>query len=472
MKQDLLYILSIMIAALLLILLCLDQGHRWGGDFSMYIHQGLTLFTNASDQLYELSCRSKEIGTQAAPPFYGIGFPLVLYLPLKLFGLDLYSLKIWNALFFIFSIPLMYSIFKKRWKDDNLLLFSTLLILASHPYYLFFSDNVLSEFSYLFFSLIIFVLWDKLEKNPNCILFALLGFVCAFSYSIRSFGLLLVVSSFLFFFIIRKKMSLVHFLSFLFSCFGLFTILNLCYPSTGGDYFNIVMGGDLKHNVMESCKYYYHEIGFFPFFVLRKVEWVGKEFILFFSFLIQFFLFAKGIVASAEKRRDFHWMVYVFSFFGFLLIWPFRSYRFILPVYPFFYYFVFNGVRVILQDKEYKKEIFLLVCILMSIQSMIFACFAFFKLDSNQAYTPDAVEVYTWIENNTEEEELIVFFKPRVLRLFTQRNAFSFRDKEKMKSSGADYYLEWKRNGKIPLDGKFNKKYENDSFVLYEIEKE
>jgi len=86
------------------------------------------------------------------------------------------------------------------------------------------------------------------------------------------------------------------------------------------------------------------------------------------------------------------------------------------------------------------------------------------------AYSQDAVELYRYIQENTETDCTIAFFAPRALYLNTQRvavrpgvNGHSIDE--------ADYYLQYLSVGDYPVDtppdGGFSRCFENNEFVLY-----
>lgn len=87
------------------------------------------------------------------------------------------------------------------------------------------------------------------------------------------------------------------------------------------------------------------------------------------------------------------------------------------------------------------------------------------------AYSQDAVEIYRYIQEETDETDVIAFFAPRALYLNTQRVALR-PGVNGHSAEEADYYLEYLSVGNYPVDRPpeegFLLCFENSQFRLYE----
>jgi len=124
-------------------------------------------------------------------------------------------------------------------------------------------------------------------------------------------------------------------------------------------------------------------------------------------------------------KRDLH----IISFLSMVLIiyifWPFEHVmRFLFPLIPFLLYFLIEGVQYLAKRVNMRHSIWILFLIvgLMSFRG-VKSSIEFSKVDSNEAYSEEMQDMYQFISQNVSENELIGFEKPRVLRLFTDRNA-------------------------------------------------
>jgi hypothetical protein len=94
----------------------------------------------------------------------------------------------------------------------------------------------------------------------------------------------------------------------------------------------------------------------------------------------------------------------------------------------------------------------------------------------NGPFDPFSIETYEYIKNNTPPESVIVFFKPRAMRLMTGRDALALTECERVPEG--DYLALSKKVGenlqipperikecKLPLD----KVFENRRFLVYQV---
>jgi hypothetical protein len=86
------------------------------------------------------------------------------------------------------------------------------------------------------------------------------------------------------------------------------------------------------------------------------------------------------------------------------------------------------------------------------------------------------METYKFIKNNTPSDSVIVFFKPRAMRLMTDRNALALTECERIPEG--DYVALSKKVGEnlqIPPEQidecnlPLHKVFENRRFVVYEV---
>ncbi len=92
-----------------------------------------------------------------------------------------------------------------------------------------------------------------------------------------------------------------------------------------------------------------------------------------------------------------------------------------------------------------------------------------------EAYDNDALNVYDFIKSHTKQSDVIIFFKPRVLYLNTNRLSFTTSDTKRLKE--ADYVLYYKQSYSFLPESSIDSSalseiYKNDSFILYKINKD
>jgi hypothetical protein len=169
-----------------------------------------------------------------------------------------------------------------------------------------------------------------------------------------------------------------------------------------------------------------------------------------------------------------------------MLLWPeWQGPRFIFPLLPIFIYFAFQGISTVINKMPEKY---------LSLGKGAFYVFwlavigVFLFASSNQAYTnikdnrkingpfdPFSMDVYNYIKAKTPPDSVIVFYKPRAMRLFTDRDTLMSTECDRLKL-GNYVVLNYKAdNSQIPPDeiGKcglgLQKVFENQKFIVYEI---
>ena len=153
---------------------------------------------------------------------------------------------------------------------------------------------------------------------------------------------------------------------------------------------------------------------------------------------------------------------------------------------PFFIYFALQGINLIIDTvEENQKAIFwkgASACLLLIV--IIFAyntgSNAYSNLLNNREingpFDPYSIATYDFIKNETLPESVIVFFKPRAMRLMTDRDALALTECNRMLEG--DYLALSKKVGenlqipperihkcKLPLERVF----QNRRFIVYQV---
>ena len=133
-------------------------------------------------------------------------------------------------------------------------------------------------------------------------------------------------------------------------------------------------------------------------------------------------------------------LIYVILTLVLYIIWPSRQgLRFLFPVLPFYLYFVFIGFSAVTHKYNYfsirafrrisltRTRVMSAVLVILIFQSswLIYKN-VLRERDGGPNYGPytnDAKEMFTFVRQNVQQNEVVVFIKPRVMRLFTDRDS-------------------------------------------------
>jgi hypothetical protein len=204
---------------------------------------------------------------------------------------------------------------------------------------------------------------------------------------------------------------------------------------------------------------------------------------LFFGIFVVLFLI--GLVT--RFKADLLFALYVALYLIVLWTWPeWQGYRFLFPMLPFFVYFAVQGIKATLAKvSENQKSIVQIGAYAYLL--LIAALFAYnagwnaygnlrANREINGPFDPLSMETYKFIKNNTPSDSVIVFFKPRAMRLMTDRNALALTECERIPEG--DYVALSKKVGEnlqIPPEQidecnlPLHKVFENRRFVVYEV---
>lgn len=422
-------LLVIIILSLVLGSAILNRGHDWGDDFASYIMQAKSIWTGTTQEFIEHnSFTINESSIQIGPVAYPWGYPLILVPAYALKGLSPLALKIPGVFLFLGFLVCLFLLTKDRLtRTESLLLVS---LFAFNPLLLRFLNQITSDIPFLFFSTLSLWLMVKEDrhKTRNAMV---LGTVIACAFFIRTQGILLLASYGVVELIQlwRKRTdrdALKKTIWSLFIICGSFGLLwfvySLIFPGGGESYF--AQYKDFQMNTVLGYASGYFSV--FSEFFGKTNAWKDLYYGLFIFFLIGLWV-----------RRKEETIFIVFSLVWMLLLvtWPaWQGPRFIFPLLPIFIYFVFQGMKTAIQKIPVGNRIwgqsvfavFWLVIIGIFLFESSTAAYKNLRRDRSipNAFEPLSMDMYEFIRENTPPESIIVFFKPRAMRMFTDRDSY------------------------------------------------
>ncbi|MGR9086817.1 MAG: hypothetical protein ACU841_07060 [Gammaproteobacteria bacterium] len=476
----------------------LSDGHDWGGDFSAYIMQARSIVEHNPRQWIEENRFTIEHSSRAMGPIsYPWGFPLLLAPVYEAYGLDLTALKLVGIAAYLLFLSCLY-----RGLDivhSRCGLFLLLSLFAFNPAMLRFGDQIMSDGPFLFFStLSILVIWRTVSRRQVIVAPVIdqfmLGAIIALSISVRTNGLLLLPTL-----AVAQLVSLWNrragkttigqnpfspsagsktrvsggaILFYLAPYLGWMLLTRIeasILPEGGGSYVDHIRSFSVQETI-DSLRYN----------LALPEAFFGSRYLWFASVPFAFM----GVM---KRWRDSHCILaYCLLTFALYVFWPFRQgLRFLFPLLPFYGSFVISGLE------QVSTATF--VCIARNLP-MAFAAAAplFFLYSSTQVvldhrshgrpipdgpFTQEAKAMFGFLERNTTATDVIVFRKPRVLRLMIGRpsiRALNTRDLFLgnflvIDSRNPDKQLSASVVTDLVNSGKATPAYRNRQFSIYEI---
>ncbi|MFT3890341.1 MAG: glycosyltransferase family 39 protein [Anaerolineales bacterium] len=422
-------LIVILVLSLILGVAVLDRGHDWGDDFASYIMQAKSIWTGTTQEFVEHNRFTiEEFSIQIGPVAYPWCYPLILVPAYALKGNSALTLKLPGIFLFLGFLVCLFLIAKDRLtRTESLLLVS---LFAFNPLLTHFHNQILSDIPFLFFSTL--SLWLMLQDDRRKSLNALiLGAVIAGAFFIRTQGILLLASygalELFHLWTNRKDRETVKKIvwGFVWVCvsFGLlWLIYALIFPGGGESYFNQYKDFQIGRAISFTIAYF----RVFSEFFGGSSVW---NYVYYFSFL----LFLIGL--WVRRKEEMIFIVFFVIWMLLLLTWPaWQGPRFIFPLFPIYVYFVFQGIRFVIQKTPQKYQVWgqrLFTgfwIIIIGIFLFRSSSEAYENLKTNRqpssAYDHYSMDMYEFIRENTATDSIIVFFKPRAMRLFTDRDSY------------------------------------------------
>jgi len=459
----------------------LHNGHNWGDDFSMYIRHAQNLVQGIpySQTGYIYNPDTSFYGPQAYPPI----FPLMLAPLVYFFGINLLILKVPGILSFIGFLFLLNN---RIVRDDFPESLRVLLVglVGFSPVFFYQSEQILSDLPFLFITACALFLIDSsfpvYEKHAGrWQRDVLIGLLIYLSYGSRSIGFLLIPVVIILF-LVRKRNNLRSLLVILLTAAVLIGFQNLLITGTGS-YFDQFPGSftAILSILLRMFLYYLGLIiNLFP--IQNNLMQNGVFLILFECSLLGLIVRFKKDVSSYE--------LFFLIYTGCLLFWPsYQGYRFLLPVLPFYFLFIVEGIFYISQNLVrfvWIRKILSLVLIGCVILIYSNSYRGVFPRPLSDMEKPSTRELFAYVKAKTPKDDSIVFFKPRVLALYTDRRSvviavpgIGVDPIERMKQFSVDWVIARKfydneyqpelRDLVEQKPDQFFLVYENDDFQMY-----
>lgn len=412
--------------------------HDWGGDFSQYIQQAINIAEGLpNSHSYYIPNPYYPI----APKTYNVGFPLFLVPVYALCGNQISAFSFLITIFLFGSLILTFCLLSSRFGAIPSLLAT--IIVAYNPWILNFKGQILADLPFTFFFLLSILYYENgFRKNPGFIQALLLGLIMGITILIKNIGIVIFFSVLADFLIGRitwtshkgvnpgPKSYTVALLSGII-IYVLFSKIIFPGEETFSFYSRLIPFGDLNEIILLNVDHY--NLVLTSFFTADQVHTeIALE-------IIQALLCATLIIGLTKKAlRKITFKEWVFLFYVIIIIgFPYISqgFRYVLPVLPLILYYLMNGLNWIWKEKKV-AGLFSFGVIILSFSYMYQPGVSEIlqrEILYNSPQSPASKMAFHYLKNNTSENATLVFRKPRVIGLYTERNAYSLSWDEDLK---------------------------------------
>jgi len=393
-------------------LLTLREGHSWGDDFALYIHHAKNLVEGRSYSDTGLIHNPAYPVVGQTPPV----FPCLLAPVYYFFGLNLRAMKVEVVLFFVAALLVIAALFRKDLPPLYLLLMIGLI--GFNPIFWMNKDLVLSDFPFLFMVYGIFLLHGKVDSTGSSGIrqtsWALaLGLSLYVAAATRMVGVLFVPCLWAYDLLRNRRPSRATVLATL--VFALLYGIQYAVIPIGGTYFeqSHLTPRDLWENVV--------------FYLLRSVWSSGHRTLAYIPAVGAWTLVGIGYKQRWVQRRSIG-EIYMVAYLGALMVWSFRDARYLYPVLPlYFFYFCLGLVEVQRRlGAEGRRWVPLVVAAEVVIYVAKYTTLDFGPFPAGPM-KPASQDMFRFIRDHTNPQDVLVSIKPRAVSLFTDRAATIFQ---------------------------------------------
>jgi hypothetical protein len=425
-------VLPIVIASTALSVVMLTGDHDWGDDFAAYILQAVSIVRGTERQeiaraAFAVQQSSHYFGPVATP----WGFPALLAAAYAACGgLDIFCLKLVSVPFFALFVAVFFQFLRRRLPAADAAMLTS--VLAMSPVLLAFQNNVLSDIAFLFFSTLALLLIDivivrpcRAQGSPGGNV--ALGAGAFFAFFVRANGALLLptllaaqVAVFL-----RdrsddagwRRRAAIGAVPY--AVFALLAAaVAIVFPTIGlsdASHYRVLTAARLRENIA-------------AYVIIPSVFfWPIPLYELFYGGLIPFLVC--GVVW--HWRDDVHVIVYSGLTLLLFVLWPEQQgLRYMFPILPFFVYFCFRGMKAsaFALTERYRRagDVLtravwagvLLMFVLTSIRLAVHP-----STSADGPFAAASSEMFEWVKRTTTRGDVVIFDKPRLMRLITDRDA-------------------------------------------------
>jgi len=484
----------IFIASAALVFFSLQNGQSWGGDFALYMRQAKSLLEGSIHECLASNAWSMANSDyKLSPDLYPWGFPLMLVPIYYFFGMDLFAIKLLEIVFFYLSLLVISLLLRNKLDRASRLL--VVSVFAFNPFLIKFTNHILSDLPGLFFCLFSIFLMERtvIEKKyfiNRSVTLIIIGFSIWIAQLIRpNYGLLL--PTLLLAQIVEMKISRQNFSGYLienksvvlpYAVFVILTLIGGKVLPKGGSYgfyaefishINLdYLTGNIYYTAMLPAKFFAE-----GHTVQRGLYFLTLPFAI------------KGV--RLIWKKDYIYVAFFAMTAVFFALWPgHQGLRYIFPLLPFYMYFLMKGLKDLAGRKKVSNIdlprtcfYFLVAFFLIQTSFSAYKNMRYGRQTAEGPFTPESEEMFKFIKENTGREEVMVFFKPRVMGLLTDRNAFMTKSVSSLANKGdymvinkkADYdqvsiegdEFEQKMSG-----GFFTQVFNNNGFIIYRISRQ
>ena len=436
----------------------MDPGHEWGDDFILYLHQARCWIRGGMQELAisNQACMDQSDGV-IGPYLYPQGFPVLMSLPMR--GIDIWGfvgLKVFNFSIFILCMVAVYRWFRLLFEDRMVPVMLSLVLVIWHPKIWEAANRLTSDLWFAglagVFMYLLYSSWrNNLAKNIT------LGLLVFMATSTRTNGVFLLLPWVLlvwqenpkFYGGLRANGNLI----LVVVLGGLCGLLALKNDLGHGPVYMNMLKSVTPAQVFSNMGLYLKLIGTYPLWHFATI--IEATLGAWATILLAAGVWAISLLAIVKRGWQ---LLPIVAFVGVNLAlfcaWPsLQGVRLLFVIFPMLAVLVVVGLMELWQIAKPVLEVRSLARALKKSSNWVIALSAivlvqglatavhYLVTDTNEAFSEEVAEVYSFVESSVKPNERISFQKPRLMRYVTGAEVFKVAQ---------DYPVNW--SDELPLN--------------------
>ena len=394
------------------------SGHSWGDDFAQYLQHATNIahFRPYSESGYIYNPQNAIVGPRAYPP----GYPASLAPVAALSGSNLHAFKIMNVLFFLVALIVVGRLFSHDLSGRSL--WVCLTIIGFCPIYWEYKDAIASENLFIplwYATIYVADDWYRRQRvyGSQTLHGVILGGLIFITCATRTVGVVLLPTVVVCEVMLARKVTRVG-ISSLLTAISLLVTEKMILPSSGAGYVEQLSGISLSSVIANT----YSDTTAFSL-IWQNRNWEGLRKIAGLAFVM---LAVIGFLRTNLPRLT-PLGIAVTGYFVLIVAWPSADgLRMVMPLLPAYLFYLLRVISNLLMTPTATKAGSLgLLCFSLFTYGAYYSRVDFERLANGVETTP-AQELFDFVRNHTQPEEVSLFYKPRALAFYTGRRSSAF----------------------------------------------
>lgn len=439
--------------------LSIYPGKSWGGDFSQYFAQARALATGTVTEWYNrnqfiINTSCDGVGADVYPWLWAVCLAPVY----KAFGYFPYTfLKVVEGIAVAGTTITLVYIYHRRMRLSNAIFLACFS--AWNTVYIFYVNSIEADLICLFVVIETINIVDLYNKKSSFKWAMITGLFLFLSVQTKTMakGVLLALICYDLLLMLKaicNKFGVINLFEVgdknliwtpvrivpILGYYVLTKIAEIILPAAGGtynDYFTLAFWR-IKAGAVE----YFWEFSSFFGGANRKIITIITATL---TVLVLVFAIYGAIV---EFKNNAYIIIYSCGMIVMLLIYNYYRIGFIYTLFPLMLMLAYLGSRHLLTKYNSRPVKYYFFCTSLTVCLMTFFASVFlvinvrvFGFNNNEIETPYVQEMFEYVKKNLTKDDVVFFFKPRVLYYFTDVSSYTWRDDDASKLDQADYAL-------------------------------